>query len=567
MRSKVYQMYRPSCSPEFALIIPRRWLIGLICAICGFCTVSAWSQTASVPDVRVNNPPPVVSFDIFEPGREGKIPKHSQTPPITSATDANGVPEAHVGAVIARHIATISGAASGLSNSDLDIAEAMGKSKTVSDSEKAALNWLAHNFVEISDNAVVWHYTFRLTFNNIVIQPRWPSAFSQADVIKAFLVAYGRTSDKYYLDLAKRAGYAYAVDCEKGGLRCVVGDVPWFEEVPVPYGYAPMILNGHLYSVVMLRKLLDAAPDERIAEAFRVGVDSAKRMLLRYDTGYWSIYQQRPRVLDVFLALFPGTEHTEVHSVTVSSPVGRPSVLRLGIGGRSTYRGNYVWGIGWEDGDEWGRKLTGLGKITILPGRLSIEPDPIHAGALTVSVEYRSPGCIPPTLATFDYRARSKGVASIPPAITSEQGDCPVKTYLLPASLNQWATLNAFYHDWHTRLVTELWRMTKDPKFYATAVRWGRYAIAESELDPEASKDAITVPIFVPTESPEDDATIAAALNGKDPAKLTDDEVESAVEQWIKSKCIPQQHAIVLLARVGIAADPGRLFGCSTRHP
>ena len=554
---------------RIASMIPRRrWLTGLICAICGSCTVSAWSQTAWMPPhIRVNNSPPVVSFDVFEPGPEGKIPKHSQTPPIISATDTNGVPEAHVGAVTARHIATISGAASGLNNSDLDIAGAVGKGKTVSNSERAALNWLARNFVQISDNGIVWHYTFRHTFNNIVVQPGWPSAFSQADVIKAFLVAYGRTSDKYYLDLAKRAAYAYAVPCEKGGLRCIVGDVPWFEEVPVPYGYAPMILNGHLYSVVMLRKLLDVAPDERIAEAFRVGVDSAKRMLLRYDTGYWSIYQQRPRVLDVFLALYPGTGDTEVHSVTVSSPGGRPSVLRLGIGGGSTYRGNHVWGLGWEDGDEWGRKLAGLGKITILPGRLSIDRDPIHAGALTVSVEYKSPGCIPPTLATFDYRARSKGVASIPPAISSELGDCPMKTYLLPASLNQWTTLNAFYHNWHTRLVTELWRMTRDPKFYATAVRWGRYAVAESELDPEASKDAIATPIFIPIESPEDDATVAAALNGRDPAKLTNDEVETAVGQWIKSKCIPHHHAIVLLARVGIAVNPGRVSACATWDP
>ena len=550
---------------RIGLMIRRRWLIGILCAICGFSSFSARSQTNSGPAVHVENHPPVVSFDIFEPGPDGKIPEHARTPPMYSRVDDNGVPEAHIGATTARHIATISGAASGIDNTDLNAAVTRRRRKTVSNSEKAALEWLTHNYVEISDDAIVWHYTFAHTFNNIVIKSGWPSAFAQADVIKALLLAYKRTFDKHYLDLARRAGYAYSVPCEEGGLRCIVGGVPWFEEVPVPYGYAPMILNGHLYSVVMLSRLLEISNDDRIAELFRVGIASAKRMLLRYDTGYWSIYQQRPRLIDVFLALLPRTTNTVVHSISVSSPVSRPSTLRLGNGEQSTYPGNGIGGPGWGESDAWGRKLIGLAKVTILPGRLSIDHDPIHAGALTVSVEYKSPGCVPPALATYDYRARSKGMAEIPrgSAIGSGQSGCPVQTYPLPAALNQWSQTTAFYHDWHTRLVTELWRITKDPKFYATAVRWGQYAVAEGKLNPETSDGAIAEPIFIPTEAPEDDAEITAALDGKDPAKLSDDEVVGAMRRWIELRCIPHQHAVALLARVGLAAETIRLSSCS----
>ena len=539
------------------LSIRRRWLIGLLCVICGGFTVSARSQTASPPAVHVTNPPPVVSFDIFEPGPDGKIPEHATNPPISTTEDADGVPETHVGEVIARHIATISAAASGIGNPDLDIAGALRQRKTVSNSEKAALDWLARNYVELPGDAIVWHYTYTHTLNNIVVRPGWPSAFAQADVIKALLLAYARTSDNRYLDLAKRAGYAYSVPCEEGGLRCVVGGVPWYEEVPVPYGYASMILNGHLYSTVMLGKLLDIAHDDRIAAAFRVGVDSAKRMLLRYDTGYWSIYQQRPRLLNVILALRPGAPNTEIHSVSVSSPVSRPSVLQLGQDAQSTYPGNGIWGPGWGEINSWGRELIGSASVTILPGRLSIDHDPFHAGELTISVEYKSPGCIPPIAATYDYRARSNGMAMIPPgaAGSSEDSGCPMQTYRLPPALNQWSQITEFYHDWHTRLVTELWRITKEPKFYATAVRWGRYATAASRLDPEASKTELAVPIFNPTESPDDDAAIAAALGGKDPAALSDDEVDIALRRWIEAKHLPRQHALALLTRAGIAAD------------
>jgi DNA-binding beta-propeller fold protein YncE len=554
----------PPITAKISVAIRCCWFISLLLGICGSVPAAAWAQINSVPSVHVDNPSPIVSFDVYEPGPDGAIPQHARTPSITYSVDAQGVPQAQVGAVIARHIATISGAASGMDNPDLDIAKAVAKRKSVSNSEQAALDWLMRNFVEIADNAIVWHYTFNHTFNNIVIKSGWPSAFSQADVIKAFLVAYGRTADARYIELAKRAAYAYTVTCEKGGLRCVVGGVPWFEEVPVPYGYAPMILNGHLYSVVMLRKLLDVAYDDRIAEAFRVGVDSAKRMLLQYDTGYWSIYQQRPRLLDVVLALYPEAENTEIHSVSVSSPSSQTSVLQLGDGQASTYPGNRVWGPGWSGGDTWGRILTGLAKITILPGRLSIPNDPVHVGTLTVSVKYKSPGCIPPTLATYDYRARSQGVVSIAPRGTVIAEDsCPILTYSLPTSLNQWSQLTEFYHDWHTRLVTELWRITKDAKFYTTAVRWGRYAVAESKLAAETTKGMIAEPIFSPSESPEDDATIAAVLEGRDPVTLSDDEIASALYRWIELKCLPPRHALALLARAGLMADSTMLPSCS----
>jgi hypothetical protein len=375
------------------------------------------------------------------------------------------------------------------------------------------------------------------------------------DVIKAFLLAYMRTHQRSWLELAIRAGYAYTVPCEAGGLRCSVGGVPWFEELPVPYGYAPMILNGHLYSVAILSRLYKMTQDRRIGSAFREGAKSAKRMLLRYDTGYWSVYQMRPREGDVKLALAPGGAAMQVHEVTLSSQTKRRSVLALGHGATSTYAGSNFWAKGWGVASEWGRELTGLGTVNIQPGRLLTDHDPVDLPAMDVLVTYRSLDCIPPIVGTFDFRTKSAGYASIPPIqIVNENVECTAQ-YKLPTAIDQWSQIDEFYHDWHTRLVTALWKATGDPQFYATAVRWGRYKTTEQKLNAAASNDTISAPMFAPTDLPKHDAEIMAALHGTGPATLSDDAVANGIRLWVDTKRLPPNEAQELMARAGLAAQ------------
>src|ERR1700736_187599 len=98
-----------------------------------------------------------------------------RTPNFSPFLDKQDVYAIHIGDGIARHIAAISFQASGMSNNDLDLVGASEREKTLTRLEEKALDWLKANQVTIDSKAVVWHYTFDHTLNNIVIKSGWPS--------------------------------------------------------------------------------------------------------------------------------------------------------------------------------------------------------------------------------------------------------------------------------------------------------------------------------------------------------------------------------------------------------
>ena len=206
---------------------------------------------------------PPFSFKIAVPDGDGKLTPFPGLGPTRSDLDENGVSELIVDGKPFRHIDNIAGQASGLDGSNLETDAALRESPGKSKSREVALEWLRDNAVRLENGAVTWRYTFPLPFNNLLLTSDWPSAYSQADVIKALLLAAKR-EDPSYRALALSAGLAYTVPCERGGLRCTVEGYPWFEELPLPYGYAPMILNGHLYSLVMLHRLIQIATGGRV---------------------------------------------------------------------------------------------------------------------------------------------------------------------------------------------------------------------------------------------------------------------------------------------------------------
>ncbi len=537
-------------------------LCAAVICVFGAAFTNSSSADDSAASVHVSSSSPVVSFDVIEPGPDGQLNLPERTPQFSSFLDEHDVRAVHIAGGVKRHIANISAQASGIDFVDLDLEEALKREPSLSRLEKVAIDWLIENQVKIDGDATVWHYTFDHTFNNIVIKSGWPSAFAQADVIKSLILAYRKSLDGSYSDLALHAGVAFTVPCERGGIRCEVGGVPWFEEIPVPYGFAPMILNGHLYSTVMLYHLYKLTGDERVGDAFREGVASAKRMLLRFDTGYWSIYQARPRALDVMLTLVSTVPGAEIREVSVTSTVSEPSVLRLGEKETSTYAGNQAWGEGWKDVSAWGRKLNGMGKVRLLPGRLTIDHDPVNVAGMDINVHYRSPECAVPTLATYDYRASSKGYMEIFPSDHgSTETEC-VAHFPLPNTINQWSQINGLYHEWHTKLVTELWRITKDPKFYTTAIRWRRYTTAEQQLKNQKTEGTISMPIFIASERADEDADIMQAMGGADPATVSDDEVAGKLRHWLTTNCVAPEKAAELVSRAGLSPDNVEASAC-----
>jgi hypothetical protein len=494
---------------------------------------------------------PVVSFEVHTANRAGILQLPQQLDLSNRKLDAEGVPKIWVNGVEFVHIADITAQASGLSNNDLNLEAALEKAPDVTPQQRIALDWLAGHQVALEKEAAVWHYTFPHAFNDLKITSPWPSAFAQADVIKALLLAYARTGERRYLDLALRAGYAFTVPCERGGLRCEVGGVPWFEEVPVPNGFAPMILNGHLYSVVMLHRLWKATGDERIRTAFDEGFQSAREMLLHYDTGYWSEYQLRPRAIDINFRVDPVGLPIELREVTVRSAITKPSSIVFGTKGSRTYHTSSF------GGEVVGSTTTGVlatGPVTIIlaPGPFSVQSDLAVFSGFEATIRFGAHDCAHVRFGTFDWRSTSSDGMAIPKMVAGPHGDECVASSKLPNSINQWSQVTPLYHDWHTRLVTELWRISGDAKFYTTVIRWRRYAEDEIRHRGAESK-SILEPVFDPQDSTADDEIIYKALGGVSPANISAEEVRTALAQWFQSAGIREEsRRTMLLARAGL---------------
>jgi hypothetical protein len=236
-----------------------------------------------------------------------------------------------------------------------------------------------------------------------------------------------------------------------------------------------MILNGHLYSLVMLHSLFAATGDAEVKKLFDEGLQSAVALIPRYDIGYWTEYQVRPRIVDIPLAISPSSNDTVITDVNVLSDIGRRSSITFAPEVSSTFPGSMAWGPKWGQATKAGRSLDGLAFASILPGPPGLDTDPINAGSYTVSIHYTAKGCSPPLVGTVDWRMDMKDYVAIPRLYfgTSENG-CEA-SYLLTGTNNQWSQVDEFYHDWHTRLVEELGRITGDVKLRETTTRWRGY--------------------------------------------------------------------------------------------
>lgn len=511
--------------------------------------VAAYAAEPAPTILTIRSKPPIVSFDVYVHGSDGTLILPEPPQFTLSRKNADGLDVLPRDGVDHFHVGNISAQAAAMSNADIDMGPVFARPPGLSQAQKIALNWLETNKIEIPHEAVVWHYTFSHPFNAFVVKGGWPSSFGQADVIKALLVARQSSNDSKYIELAKRAAYAFTVPCEKGGLRCEVGGVPWFEEVPVPYGYAPMILNGHLYATVMLGRLWKETGDARIKEAFDEGMASAKKMLLRFDTGYWSTYQNRPRTMNLPLTLQATDPQTELREVTTSSPFTSDSSIVFGKHGGRTYPGNVATGIG--ELTDTGGLITGQAGVQLTPGRMAVDNDSVNFPGFDITLRYIAKNCAPIRIGTIDWRSPSSGIMEVPGVKVEVKGGECVARGLLTTNINQWTTLNAFYHDWHTRLVTELWRMSGDSVFYTTAVRWRGYEAVFKADQAKAAPTTFLKPVFAVKDSSEDDRTVMAALGGADPAQLVPDAAAEMLRTWAAAKGLSVEKTSELLTRIG----------------
>lgn len=365
--------------------------------------------------------------------------------------------------------------ASRFATPQLDLDVLVGGSTALNERQARAFRWLdAHKSV-LGNGGHLWHYDFEYDYNNLFLTTPWPSAFGQAAVIHAMLAAARTTGDDAWLERAKAAALAFDVDADEGGLRDEVDGQPFYEEVALARGYSPHILNGHLYSVVILRELHRATGDPRIGQLADAGVASARATLHLFDQGSWTRYDLRPRPHEVPLCVaVPDGGVERVQSVVLRGPRGSTTVLRLEPGAvhdaRATAYGGWTRhadGRGWE--------VTGPAFCAMALPEAEVRDWLAHPG-WTLEVTYRGDAESPPALGALDMRTGLEGgYCRLRSLGVETTGDVQLARYRLGLEDLAWSYLQRYYGEWHTILVRRLYELTGDPVFRRFQARWTGY--------------------------------------------------------------------------------------------
>lgn len=112
------------------------------------------------------------------------------------------------------------------------------------------------------------------------------SSMTQGEGASLLLRAYKETGDEKYFTGAKKAVYFMIIPIEEGGTAKYLDDDIYLYE----YTYAPLILNGWIFSYWGLRDYCIVSSDKEILNICHKTLETMVRKLPEFDLGYWSKY-------------------------------------------------------------------------------------------------------------------------------------------------------------------------------------------------------------------------------------------------------------------------------------
>jgi hypothetical protein len=152
----------------------------------------------------------------------------------------------------------------------------------------AQADWLVLNLQENSKGIPVWNHNFDYEYFQPLKSP-WYSGLAQGQGVSLLVRAYELSGDTRYREAAHQAFRSLRLTTREGGVVAVDDDgSTWIEEyVVTPSSH---ILNGFLWALWGVWDYSLATGDEMASRLWARGVDTLKKNLHRFDTGYWSLY-------------------------------------------------------------------------------------------------------------------------------------------------------------------------------------------------------------------------------------------------------------------------------------
>jgi heparosan-N-sulfate-glucuronate 5-epimerase len=201
--------------------------------------------------------------------------------------DAAGIPMLDYHGVIGVQYNPIAIAQWGLANYNVfcDTGDGARRQKMLT-----AADWLSSNLEQNPHGLWVWNHHFDWDYRDTLKAP-WYSGLAQGQGISLLVRAYARTKDERYKSAAEKAFVALTRPINEGGVLFEDEDNNlWIEE----YLADPPthILNGFMWALWGVHDFWLATGDASAKSIFGRGVQTILQNLDRFDTGYWSLYEQ-----------------------------------------------------------------------------------------------------------------------------------------------------------------------------------------------------------------------------------------------------------------------------------
>ena len=201
--------------------------------------------------------------------------------------DDRGIPLLDYRGVLGRQYNPIAIAQYGLGNYNyyLRTQNADRKQKFV-----AVADWLLATLVPNRAGLHVWMHNFDWDYRDTLKAP-WYSGLAQGQGISVLVRAWKLSGEGKYLEAAERAAQVFYVDVKDGGVICRdEGNNLWIEEYVVDP--PTHILNGFFWASWGVYDYCLATADSRAGQLFEAIVSTMRKALPRFDTGFWSLYEQ-----------------------------------------------------------------------------------------------------------------------------------------------------------------------------------------------------------------------------------------------------------------------------------
>ena len=153
-----------------------------------------------------------------------------------------------------------------------------------------AAEWLASNLEQNVRGLWVWNHHFNWDYRDTLKAP-WYSGLAQGQGISLLLRAHAHAGDEKYQRAAERAFVALTRSIAEGGVLFEDEEKNlWIEEYLV---HPPThILNGFMWALWGVFDYWLVCGDASAKKVFDRGIETLMRNLPRFDTGYWSLYEQ-----------------------------------------------------------------------------------------------------------------------------------------------------------------------------------------------------------------------------------------------------------------------------------